>query len=255
MGTKMNMEAGREAEVRTVEKTGPVMAAATRYPDDGKSYQASLATGKLGRSGKTARMMAKIRLCGTETVSPPVCKIPFKAPLDPGTLAKIASRLAVLREMGNVVIAVDQAIELFRAAETGSAAEKQERALLEGVFELDEPEWEAQITQYEGDLRILAARYEKTFLDVDFILQNLFRNKSETDQTRREKFVELVRFAQAAGHRLYSETGESLEVSEARATTWLAQEEINVLTCRWLVVARQRQIGECRREAALAVND
>jgi hypothetical protein len=199
-------------------------------------------------------MMAKIRLCGTERVSPPVCKLALKTPLDPGTLATIASRLAVLKEMGNAVIAVDQAIQLYRAAETGSAAEKQERALLEGVFDLDEQEWEERIAEYEGDLRILAERYAETFLDVEFVMHNLFRNRSETDATRREHFVELVRFAQDTGHRLYSREGESMEVSEAKAASWLADEEINVLTCRWLVVARQRQIGACRREAALVAN-
>jgi hypothetical protein len=181
---------------------------------------------------------------------PPASKVVVKADLSPEMIAKIASRLAGDQPECDEHEVVEKAIKLLRAAEVGSLTEKQERKLLEGLFERDETEWEADLAHYEGDLRLLAERYEQTFFEVDFVLRQLFRNKCETGGSRCEKFLALVRHAQSAGHRLYSASGESLEVSGEKAQGWLEAEEIDALTCRWLVVARQRQIGEIRRAAA-----
>lgn len=247
MGTSAGSERVNSA------KTHPLLEFTTRYPEAPGAPLGSSPrqlTHKCGGKNGTRseRLIAKYRLCGTDKVSPPSHKVRAKTPPASETVALVASRLAI--EAYDPQRAVDQAMELLWAADSATQAASQEHDLLLAVFELDEAEWETRLKEYQGDLRILAERFECTYIQVTFTLNQLFRSRTETEATRRQQFLGLVQYAYDQGLRLYSKTGESLEISRHTAQLWLDYEELDILTIRWLVVARQRQIAQVKAKCA-----
>ena len=254
---RQNQEPDSTERNRNQEPTGvhhPVWGAIRRYPDGTIPERCRIALPRDRHRNRdlegNALIIAKCRLCGTETTRPPLEKVFYPTEADTVAIAKLASRMTHEKGGCDPCQAVMRATQILFAARSAHLSKDQERSLVEGLFDLDEAEWERLVESYCGGLKALANLFERILIQMETVLHNLFRNKTETADQRRTKFIELIEFANTHGHRRYSETGVSLEVSPGLAAEWLDSGEIDLLICRWLVIARQKQIATLRRQAS-----
>jgi hypothetical protein len=91
---------------------------------------------------------------------------------------------------------VARAGELSQAAANAPEAERQTRAIINGVFEESHEGLVASLRSFAGDSRRLADSLRRQTFPIERVLGELFRREDETVKTRREKFAVLIDYAQ-----------------------------------------------------------
>ncbi|MGO8926986.1 MAG: hypothetical protein ACLQU3_08875 [Limisphaerales bacterium] len=87
-------------------------------------------------------------------------------------------------------------MELSEAAASAPQAEAQTQAIVEGVFGANHDGLVANLRSFVGDSRRLADSLMRRTFPLETVLCGLFRGKSETAKSRREKFATLIDYAQ-----------------------------------------------------------
>jgi hypothetical protein len=189
-------------------------------------------------------------------------KVPgaFRASKDPTTfeLALLAEILSL--KAGNTDSpegAVLKALNFWTAAEWAIVAKRELTELLQGLFIIKQEEWDRRIQDYPGDKTHLsdllngegdgAPRYN---VETE-VMPNLFTAKAETEDSRKEKLGELLRFAQEQGSdtRVFlppARLGPLRKPSDPKpllTADSLQGRALNVLQVRWLAQARMAQIS------------
>jgi hypothetical protein len=110
-------------------------------------------------------------------------------------LALLAATLAA-HQSESAASLVARAVELSEAAASAPQAEAQTQAIIEGVFEASHDGLVASLRSFVGDSRRLADSLMRRAFPLEIVLCGLFRGKSETANSRREKFAVLIDYAQ-----------------------------------------------------------
>jgi hypothetical protein len=110
-------------------------------------------------------------------------------------LARLAATLATHQDESAESL-VARAGELSEAAASAPQAEAQTQAIIEEVFEASHDGLVANLRSFVGDSRRLADSLMRRTFPLQTVLCGLFRGKSETANSRREKFAVLIDYAQ-----------------------------------------------------------
>ncbi len=172
-------------------------------------------------------------------------------------LAQLAATLATRPEQISPAEVVLEALQLWDAALKARITEKQEREIWRALFLDNKEQWERRLKSYVGDKYGLYDLLSEPRYQVEAeVLPNIFHDPNETPDTRREKFAELVQFAQL--HHFFSPTegalqharGEGNEDARQLQASENGQDllagKFNALAVRMLVEAEQQRRQQMR---------
>ncbi len=114
-------------------------------------------------------------------------------------LAQLAATLATRPDSIRIPPAdvVLEAIQLWDAAVKVKLTERQAKDIWAALYTDTKPEWDQRLQDYVGDKFALYELLSDPRFQVETdILPNLFPNEDETPESRRQKFADLIRFAQ-----------------------------------------------------------
>jgi hypothetical protein len=151
--------------------------------------------------------------------------------------------------------AVLEALRFWRAAEWAIVAKRELTELLQGIFIIEQQEWDRRIQDYPGDKihlqRLLNGEsHDAPRFDVESeVLPKLFTAKAETEDSRKKKLGSLLKFAQdqGAGTRVFlppARLGPLRKPSDPKpklTVDSLLGGTLNVRQVRWLAEAWMAQ--------------
>lgn len=174
-------------------------------------------------------------------------------------LAQLAATLATRPDSEKIPPneVVLEALQLWDAALKINTTEKQEREIWSALFEDTREEWEQRLRSYVGDKFNLYELLSQPRLQVESeVLPQLFPDTGENTASRKEKFADLVRYAQenkffaAAPNAWHPEMQDVEQQEDARQLQKtpdggdLMGRKLNALAVRMLVEARQEKASD-----------
>ena len=168
-----------------------------------------------------------------------------------------------------------RALELWNAAQHAPNAEIEVAAILAETLNQPEGEWCARLLGFAGDRTRLGAALTSQTLPRETVLRALFRNKSETHESRAQKFAtwlpavmpgakpneigQIILDYTASIFALLRQAPRSFQTLTAKCRAvheaWRAVSEgetVPLLSARWLLTLRERErTAECARAAGL----